>query len=122
MKIVTPPLTRDIVRIQKDYISPLQGDKILAHKDIKLGKFVHKSKKYTEKELFDLALNSTEYPFTVHFKEFDLNIVANSYKDYKFINKALGFILDHKDKPSKNQPLHNLSKITRKELERVKDL
>lgn len=120
-RVVIPHFTRDIVRIQKIIHSPLEGDKILSHKDAKVGKFVHKSKKYGDGALFKIAVETSEYPFTVLFKDFELNIVAKSLNDYNELIKAFNFVLDHKSKPLNSQPLQNLSKITRKELQRVVD-
>ena len=122
VKIVIPPLTRDIVRIQKDDSNPLHGDKILSHKDIKIGKFIHKSKKYSDKQLFALAQKATEYPFTVLFKEAEINIVATSINDYRALVKAFRFIIDNKDKPYQKQPLTCIAKLVRKEFERIKEL
>jgi putative NADH-flavin reductase len=82
---------------------------------------VHKSKKYNDQILFKHAAETSEYPFTVLFKDFELNIVAKSLSDYNALIKAFNFVLDHKNKPLNSQPLQNLSKITRKELQRVVD-
>lgn len=119
MRIIVPYFTRDIVRIQKINESPLHGDKILSHKDANFGKFLHKSKKYGDKLLFDLAVKATEYPFTIIFKDYQLNIVAKSLSDYNALIKAFTFVLDHKSKPLNSQPLHTLSKIAKKELVRI---
>lgn len=76
VKLVVPALTRDIVRIQKNLKSTVRGDGLMADKGVQLGRFVQKSKKYTEKQLVEIAKKTTEYPFTILFKETELNIVA----------------------------------------------
>jgi hypothetical protein len=119
VKIVIPPLTKDIVKIQKNIKSFVDGDGLMTHKDVQVGKFVHKGKKYTEAELIELAQNTREYPFTILFKDFDLNLVASSYSDFRDITHAFECLINQKTRSSPNQPISGLSKMLKKQQKRI---
>ena len=76
VKIVIPAFTRDIVKIQKNIKSLMSGEDVCANKDIQFGRFVHKGKKYTDEEMLALAEVTTEYPFTILFKNYELNVIT----------------------------------------------
>lgn len=116
-KLVIPNITRDIVRIQKNLKSSVSGDGLFASKEA--GKFVHKSKKYTESQLLAIAKETTEYPFTIHFNDFDLNVVATSYADFRDITKAIESLLNLKNRNTPNMPVSGLSKMLKKEAKRI---
>lgn len=119
VKLVIPELTRDIVRIQKDIKSTVGGDDLITHKDSKFGKFVHKSKIYSETQLIKMAQDATEYPFTIVFKDFELNIVATSYADYRDITKCILCLLNQNQNSSPNQPTSGLKNMLRKQSKRI---
>lgn len=119
VKLVIPPMTRDIVRIQKNLKSIVDGDALLTHKDAQVGRFVHKSKKFTEAELIEKAQSTSKYPFTVLFKDFELNLVASSYSDFRDITHALECLINQKSRSSPNQPISGLSKMLKKQMKRV---
>ena len=119
VKLVIPELTRDIVRIQKNIKSNLQGEGVLASKDAKFGRFVHKSKQYTEAQILKLAQESTDYPFTILFNNYELNIVATSYADYRDITKAVLCLMNQNLKSTPNQPNSGLKSTLVKQAKRI---
>ena len=114
-----PTFTRDIVKIQKNIKSLVNGEDVWANKDIQFGRFVHKGKKYTEEEMIALAEVTTEYPFTILFKDYELNVVATCYADFRDITKGIECLLSQNTKSHPNQPTSGLAKMLKNQMKRI---
>ena len=81
-KVVIPSTTEEIVAIQKKERSETGGDTLISAKDKPVGKF-QKQKRLVKDKVVTKAIDVDHFPFTLILKEGSIDIVTNSYGDYR---------------------------------------